>query len=149
MTKTDSLDLSLPESREVRGCEISRAPLGVFLRAMKQLQAFPAQLLSAVFPGMSLQEILTVLKTGNTETMGEILFRACAVAPEQAIKLVGAVTGIPAEKLEDDPKIGLDGLAEIVTAWVEVNRIENFTQAATGLLQRFRAQKGTSTGSST
>ena len=151
MANIDSLDLSLPESRKVCGYEITRAPLGAFLRAMKQLQDFPAQLAEAVFPGMDLQDVLLALKTGNTGIMSRILIRACTVAPEHALKLIAELTGIPMERLENDPQISLDGLGEIVEAWVEVNRLVNFMQAATGLLQKFRAQKemGGSTGFNT
>ncbi len=42
MAKISSLEMSLPESRQVRGYEITRAPLGAFLQAVKQLQDFPS-----------------------------------------------------------------------------------------------------------
>ena len=45
-------------------------------------------------------------------------------------ELLAALTGIPEEQLLNDPGIGLDGLMEILNAWLEVNNIENFISAA-------------------
>ena len=41
--------------------------------------------------------------------------------------------------LRDDPGVGLDGLMEMIEAWLEVNNLENFIRAARALWQRARA----------
>ena len=143
MMKMDSIDLSMPQKRTVRGYELTRATLGVFLQAIRRAEGFPAEMLNLLFPGMSLPEILLLLKDCNSEAMGQILSRALVVVPEQAISMIADITGIPEERLTNDPAIGLDGLAELLSVWYEVNRIENFTQTAADLLQKIRSrQKG-------
>ena len=136
------VESSTSQGCTVRGCEINRAPLGVFLQALKQVQDSPARLLEAAFPQMDLREILLALKSCDTEMIGQIFTRMMMIVPEQAIKLAAKLTMVPENKLKSDPDIGLDGLAEIMTAWFEVNRIESFLEDARGLYQKLRAQKG-------
>ncbi len=149
MSKTDSIGLSLPQSQTVRGYEIHRAPLGTFLQTVKQLQDFPEQMMKSLFPGMDLQAILLALKTSDSDFLGKLIVRALSIVPEQALKLIAKLTDIPETKLKSDPQIGIDGLAEIVLAWFEVNQIENFMRTASGLLAKTKAlvAKEANTGS--
>lgn len=143
MSKTmESINLSLPQSRNVRGYEISRAPLGAFLQAIKQLQDFPELLMRSLFPDMNLQEILLALKTSDADFLGQAFVRILSIAPEQALRLIARLTGVPENKLKSDPDIGVDGLMDIVVAWYEVNQIENFMRAARSLWTRTKALAG-------
>lgn len=137
--KEDSVTLSLPQSRKVRGYQVRRLPLGEFLKAMEALQNAPGEALEAVFPELGLEGMLGLLKTADSRMLGALLAKAMTTLPRQALALVAALTLIPAEQLLDDPAIGLDGLVEMAEAWMEVNRIENFMQAAARLMQKVRA----------
>ena len=133
-------NLSLPQCRKVRGYTIKRMPIGAYIAALEKLQSFPAEAMEAVFPGMNADEILKQLKTIDTAMIGQIAVRAFTALPKHAAALVAALTEIPEDKLLNDPAIGLDGLAEIIDAWLAVNKIENFIRAARKLIVRTKVQ---------
>ena len=140
MSKFTSFDLSMPQSRTVRGCEINRMPFGAFMQAIKLVEGFLPQMLEVVFPEMGVPEAVLALKSRDRDVLGQALARVLMVVPEQAVKLISKLTMIPEDKLKADANISLDGLGEIMNAWYEVNRIESFFGSALGLYQRLRAQ---------
>lgn len=145
--KRTSATLSLPETRKVRGYIIRRMPIGKYLEAMNTLQDMPEQLLRALFPDMGLMELLANLKTMDADGLQQLVGRALAVAPEYIVKLIASLAGIdPLDMLEDE-RIGLSGLMEIVTAWLEVNEIENFMHAARSLWGKAKKVAAAKTGS--
>lgn len=133
-SKKSSVNLSLSQNRKVRGYEIKRMPIGAYLTALEELKNFPQQALELLFPEMGLDEILDKLKTVDTALIGQLMLRAMASLPQYGVALVAKLTGIPEERLLTDEGIGLDGLAEIVEAWLEVNQIENFILAVRRVL---------------
>ncbi len=140
-------NLSLPGVRKVRGYEIKRMPIGAYIAALEKLQNFPAEAMAAVFPGMDADAILKSLKAVDTAMIGQLAVRAFTSLPKQAAALIAELTSIPEDKLLNDPDIGLDGLVEIIGAWLEVNNIENFIAAARSLMARAKTQAaGTSKG---
>lgn len=145
--KKNSVSLSLPEAHTVRGYQIKRMPIGVFLQAMRGLQDFPAKALDGIFPGMRLEEILASLKVCDTALIGQMIVRALGVVPDEAVALLANITGIPAKDLLTDENIGLDGLLEIIDAWIEVNGLENFMNAARALLAKVKGMTAAGTGS--
>jgi len=130
MAKQDSITLSLPQSREVRGCVIKRMPLGAYLSALQTLKDFPQETAAKLIPEGDIGTLLERLKHIDRQMLTELFLNALAVLPEQMIALIAKLTGIPSKKLLTDTDIGLDGLAEIVDAWLEVNGAENFFRAA-------------------
>lgn len=137
--KKNSLSLSLPKTRTVRGYAIRRMPLGAFLTAMEQLQDFPALLMEGLFPGQTADQIFAQLRTCTGAMLVDLLARAMTVAPVQVLNLIASLTGIDEDRLREDEAVGLNGLVDILTAWLEVNEIENFTRAARGLWARAKA----------
>lgn len=146
-TRPDSISVSLPKTRKARGYTITRMPLGAYLQALKEIQDFPKEAVEAVFPGMSLDAILATLKSCDTDMIGQMFVRLLTVLPERAIMLISALTGIEEAALLEDADIGLDGLAEIVTVWLEVNQIENFTRAARALTDSVKGMLAAKSGS--
>ncbi len=146
-TTESTIRLSLPVPRTVRGYEIRRMPLGVFLQAMTQLQDFPQKAIGAMFPNQGLDEILLSLKNCDSAMIGQLLVRALTVVPQEAMTLLAKLTLIPQQQLLDDEAIGLDGLAEILDSWLEVNQIENFISAARQLLAKAKVMAAASNGS--
>lgn len=146
--RKSSVSLSLPVTRTVRGYDIKRMPLGAFLSAMEQLQDFPALLMDGLFPGQSVESIFAQLKACTSDMLVDLLAKALTVAPKQVIGLMASLTGIGENRLLEDGDIGLAGLVEILTAWLEVNEIENFTRAARQLWERAKTLAGGKGGSS-
>lgn len=134
-----TVELSLPQSRTVRGYEMRRLPIGAFLRALDALEHAPDTLMAACFPGMSAAQAWAQLRTLDAQALLGALMRAAAAAPREAVRLISALTGAPEEALIEDPAVGLDGLAEMLLALWELNRMENFIKAARALTDRARA----------
>lgn len=143
----DSAALSLKESEMVRGYEIRRLPLGEYLRALDALRQAPRTLLAACFPGEDAAQVLARLAKIDADGLGELMLRAMAVVPGEAVRLIAQLTGVPEEKLLGDPQIGLDGVAQMMEAFWRINGLGNFTQAARRAAAAVRAGIGR-TGSS-
>ena len=129
MNKT-STQLSVMKDRVVRGYAVKRLPLGEYLRAMDMLSETPERLMSSCFPGMDAAQVLAQLRSIDKEMLTALIIRMMSAAPKEAVQLVAILTGVPKEALHDDPNIGLDGLAEMIEVFWEINGIENFIKAA-------------------
>lgn len=126
----NSIDLSLPRSVMVRGCEVRRMPLGKYLQAVSLLEAFPRALAEKLTPEGDLAGALDALKGLDRGKLIDLALKALAVVPDQALELIAELTDISKERLLQDETIGADGLLEILDAWLTVNDTENFIQAA-------------------
>jgi hypothetical protein len=114
-------------------------PLGAFLEATEKLQNLPGELLSVCFPGQPPAAVLEQLANLDETTLQSMISNALVAAPKHVVPVVAELSGIPEEKLIGDPDIGLDGLAEIVDAWIEVNGIVNFIGAARTITGKVKA----------
>lgn len=135
----NTIRLSLPSTRRVRGYTVRRMPLGAFLSALETIQDIPGELMRRLFPDKDLADILPELKSCDSSALSELLLRLLTVAPALLIELVAELTGIQQDALRDDPELGVDGFAELICAWVEVNGIENFIRTARTLTDKVRA----------
>lgn len=144
MATKNTASLSLPKAKQVRGYEVKRLALGGYLSAIQLLQDLPGDLLSACFPGESLGVILERFKKVDEALLQTILGNAMLTAPKHILRVAAELTGIEEEKLLEDPEIGLDGLMEILTAWVEVNRLGDFIPAIRKLVEKVRMATGSS-----
>ncbi len=125
-----SIDLSLPRSVTVRGYELRRLSLGKYLQAIGMLESFPRDVAQKLMPEGDISGVLELLKTLDRDALADLVLKALAVVPQQAVRLIAALTEIPGERLLNDEAIGADGLMEIIEAWLEVNAAENFIRAA-------------------
>ncbi len=132
----NSIDVSLPRSVTVRGCEIKRMPLGKYLQAIRLLETFPRETAEKLLPDGDLAGMLETLRTLDRGKLIDLTLKALAVVPLQAVKLIAALTDIPQERLMNDEAIGADGLMEILDAWFTVNDTETFIQAAGRVRQK-------------
>lgn len=138
----NSIDLSLPKERTVRGYTIKRMPIGAYLKALQTLQDFPRDVAAKLLPSGNVLALLEQLKKIDRATLADLAIKALTIVPEQCMGLVCQLTGIPKAKLLTDADIGMDGLAEIVDAWLEINGAENFLRAAksaTGKIAQYAA----------
>ena len=126
---------SLPGSVWVRGYEIKKMPLGAFLKALERIQSAPGAILSACFPGKSIDEILTALKALDEELLAAALATGLTTAAPMLIGMLSQLSGVPEEALLNDPAFGPDGIAELVRAVWEINNLKN-------LLAAFPKRKG-------
>ena len=132
-----SVELSLPAARTVRGYEIGRMPIGRFLRAARRIDGVPQEVLRRLFPGA--QDAARALASLDREGLIALCARALTVLPDEAVTVFAELAGLDEQALRDDPNVGLDGLLEMIEAWMEVNNLENFIGAARALWRRARA----------
>ena len=145
ITGKNSAALSVKCSETVRGYEVKRLPLGDYLRVLEALREAPGVVMRVCFPEMDAMQMLEKLRTIDAQGLTQIMLRALDVVPDEAIRLMGLLTGIPADALYADPAIGLDGAAELLEAFWRLNGIENFIRAAERMrarLQEIRSKTG-------
>ena len=107
--------------------------------------AAPQEVLRRLFPGA--QDAARALASLDREGLIALCARALTVLPDEAVRVFAELAGLDEQALRDDPNVGLDGLMEMIGAWMEVNNLENFMSAARALWQRARAGR-TGAGSS-
>ncbi len=139
----DSISMSIPEEKTIRGYAIKRLPLGAYLKALQQIQTFPRDVIARLIPDGDVGKLLEKLKGIDRSGIADLFLQAATVIPEQAMPMIAQLTGIPQKKLLTDPAIGADGLAEILDAWLEVNGAENFLRAASHAGKTIRALAAT------
>ena len=137
MAGKTSVDLSLPKARKVRGYTIERMPIGRFLAATRRLDEVPGQVLRRLFPGA--EDAVRALASLDRAGLIGLCARALTVLPDEAVRVFAELAGLDEKALRDDPNVGLDGLLEMIEAWMEVNNLENFIGAARALWRRARA----------
>ncbi len=142
MAAKNTVKLSLPAAQTVRGYEIKRMPLGPMLDAIETLRELPGDLLKICFPGQDAGQILKQLKSFDSDMLITAFGNALTIAPKHTIKVFAELCGVPEEAFIKDANIGADGLLEMVTAWIEVNGIENFIKAVRPLVEKIRAAAG-------
>lgn len=138
----DTLSLSLPPEREVRGYAVRKLPLGAYLRAMQALCALPDTLLAALFPDRDASAALQSLRSLTPEAAVPLLTRALAAAPKPLFKALSLLSGVSENALMNDPALGADGLLELLNAVIEVNGLANFIPAARATLARLTTAAG-------
>lgn len=135
----NSIHLSIPQSRTVRGYEIRRLPLGKYLQMIDALSGLPQELMRAAYPGKTEMQALAELKILTANDIPALFLRLMTAMPVRAMQLLSLATGIDEETLKSDERIGLDGAAEMVEAVIEVNGLTNFLQAARAITAQVRA----------
>jgi hypothetical protein len=141
VAKPDTVGLSIPKARMVRGYEIKRLPLGGYLKALDAAQTLPGELMAALLPGETMATLPLRLGLMDQDDMARLAARALALLPGKVLPLLADLTGIPMDRMTDDPELGLDGLMEVLTAFVQVNGLTNFPAAVRGLTTALRTAR--------
>ena len=126
-----------PAARTVRGYELGRRPIGRFLRAARRIDGVPKEVLARLFPDA--EDAVRALASLDRAGLIGLCARAVTVLPDEAVRVFAELAGLDEKALRDDPNVGLDGLLEMIEAWMEVNNLENFIGAARALWRRARA----------
>lgn len=144
MAKT-STQLSVQSEKMVRGYAVKRLPLGKYLAAIDAMREMPEAVMGALFPDMKAMDMLALLRRLDKNALAGLLLRALTVVPPEAVRLISVLTGVPEDALLNDPAIGLDGAAEMLETFWELNGIENFIRAAERMaaqVKQLRAKTG-------
>ena len=129
----DKTRLSIPKVRKVCGYEIKKMPIGRYLEAMEEISEFPSGLIDECFPGMELHEIIEKLAAFDEKMLKAVVTNALTKAPRYFVGFTARLIGVREEDLLNDENVGLDGLAEIIEAFIEVNRLGKFAASAVRL----------------
>lgn len=120
---------SVPKARKVCGYTIQRLPFGAYLQAAERLPGLLSETAKECFPGMEPADVLEMLKHIKESEIAALVTRIVAVAPKHLLGIVSDLSGIPEERLMNDPEIGASGLLEIIRALWEVNNLKNVAAA--------------------
>ncbi len=124
----DFLRRSIPKKSTIHGIEIKKLPLGAYLDAIESVKNIPEILLNQTFPGMSSEQIFAKLKKMDEKALSDILGNLVVQIPDQAIRFLSNLIGVPYETLRDDPEIGLNGIKDIIKEFWRVNDMSDFFQ---------------------
>lgn len=131
--KTDkSVRISLPEKRILHGVEITKLPIGRYVRAMQFLENLPKILFGDIIPesgGMA--EFILRLIESDRKTLEETLGRLILKVPEEICRFISELLRIPEERLLDPdcPEgLTLTELSEILIAFRDMNDLSDFFQ---------------------
>jgi len=136
--KADKAGLSVPRSRRVCGYEIRKMPIGKYLAAINEISAFPDEFIGTCFPDMEFKEIVDRVAAFDEKMLRVCVANAFTNAPRFAVEFVARLTDIEPERLLNDENIGLDGLADIVNAFIEVNDLGKFITGLATARQKLR-----------
>lgn len=125
---------SLGTDKTVRGYTIKRLHLGGYVLALDALGNLPEDAMKQVLPEGALSDL-------TVESLMGVLTRALRVVPEYAIRFCAQLLEVDEAELKENREIGLDGLMELLNAWVELNGVENFIKAASMLKEKWTAAK--------
>ena len=117
------IGLSVGKSKKVCGYEIKKMPIGAYLRALEKVNNLPTDFMEKFFPGKSLDDLLKELSEIDKDGVQALVTAVFVAAPKYILGLISELSGIDEAELEGNPDIGLDGLIEIVTTVIEVNRL--------------------------
>ena len=134
----NTIRASVPKSKTIHGYEIKRMPLGAYLEALDMIKTAPAELLEILFPGQSASAAIAAMKRVTDDDILAMFGRFMAAVPRMAFEMIGKLTGIPSERLLNDPNIGLNGLMDICKAFLEVNEVENFLRGVPPVVERLK-----------
>lgn len=132
-TNKDKASVSLPKAKKVCGYEIKKQPIGTYLQTLEILTTMPADFMATCFPNKEPGEILEQLTTIDKNGLMELITGVCVAAPKYIIEIVAELTSIDKETIINDENIGIDGLLEIIEAFIEVNNLGKSLQSAVAL----------------
>lgn len=135
----DKAKLSLGAGKSVCGIEIKKLPIGAYLKALERIKEIPGEFLDTVFQGRNFNEILNELGSIDNDDLKALLGSMMFAAPKYIVAVVAELTGVDEKRLIEDEAIGLDGLVEIIDAFIEVNRLGKFISQARGLFTKIKA----------
>jgi plasmid maintenance system antidote protein VapI len=129
-----SLGVTLPKGKRVHGIEVKKVPIGVYLAAMRELEELPGQIISELFPGTSVTDIMAQLMELTDESLIRIITRLLVIAPEYAVNTLAAVIGADKDVIKNTltPK----EFCDVIKAYWAMNDMTDFFADVSGLIKR-------------
>ena len=128
---------SFPRERILFGVTIRKLRLGRFLEALDLLAGLPGHLLTACFPGRTLDGALLTLSACDGEGLRALLSTALHVAPREIVRVFAGLVDVLEEELLENEEIGPVELLQIFEAFAEVNGLGNFMMPAHRIIRLF------------
>lgn len=125
-----SLELSIPETKELHGVKIVKLPVARYILALNTLENLPKIIVSELIgEAGSAKVLLEKLSNGDTSFIEAVLVRLVKTVPKELCRLLSELLGIPQERLLDvdcDVPLTLNELIEVVIAFIELNDLSDF-----------------------
>ena len=131
-----SVRKSIPGVKVVHGVTVRKLPIGAFIDAVESIKELPGTLLRRLYPDYSADEALLMLKNIKADSMLELIAKAAAILPEELVLFCSQLLEVPAERIRDE--MTPIELAEIISAFWEVNELSNFIMTLKGVIAKIR-----------
>lgn len=130
----DAASLSMPEEKTVHGVLIRKLPNGAYIKALNKIQDMPEVIMRGCFPGMTPDDILEQFENISVDMLPVLAGKLLANVPEQFLKFIAELTGIPIETLMEKltPAETLDILLDM---W-ELNNLTDFFEKLKGKVMK-------------
>ena len=138
MFKRTKQALSLPAEMDVHGIKIRKMPIGAYVDALQKVQELPTDFLAACFPDKTLQEIIDEFSKLDEGGLISLLMTLISTAPRYVVKVIAELCDVDEAVLWNDPEIGIDGLVNIVTAFIEVNKLGESISGVKGSIMKIK-----------
>lgn len=145
--KDKSIKMSLPRCRELYGVKIVKLPIARYVSALSTMENLPHIIASELLPETeSIEELLEKLTAADSETIETVTVKLITTIPKELCRLLSELLDIPEERLLDknckNPLLPNE-LAEIITAFWEVNDMSDFFGNVRKLKKRLTARNQT------
>lgn len=130
--KNTSTSMSLPKSKTVHGIEVKKVPIGIYLTALRELEELPEQIISELFPGKTISDVIADLVTLTADKMVKLLIRALIIAPEYIIGALAVILGVDKALIA---KLTPNEIWDVGEAYWKMNDMTDFFARVSGLIK--------------
>ena len=130
---SSSVKKSVGASKVVHGVTVRRLPIGAYLSAIESMGDLPENLLSRLFPELSLDEAFLKLKHLRTDTLLHIVGKGAAVLPQEFLSFFSNLLGVSVEVITD--KLTPAEFMDVLSEFLKINDISNFIQSVKGVVR--------------
>lgn len=129
-----STNVTLPKGKIVHGVEVRKVPIGQYLIAMRELEELPAQLISELFPGKTVTDIMAELTKLTNDSLITIVTRLLMIAPEYVVNTISLILGVDKDVIKNTltPK----ELCDVIREYWALNDMTDFFADVSGLIKK-------------
>lgn len=130
-----SVNMSLPEEKDVHGVIIVKAPMGRYIQSLKDLADLPEIIADKLFPGQKASEIFAMFVGIDRDGLITLATRLMTIMPDTAVETLCKLMGVDYDVImnEKTPKQFVD----IVKAWWAMNDMSSFFADVWGPLKKW------------
>ena len=144
--KNKSAGMSLPRVSKIHGIEIKKVPIGQYIAAMREMEDLPSVIISELFPGQNMAEIISGLTSADEGFAISLLGKLLVVLPERLVEAVCEILSLDNDMVMNT--LTPNELLDVLKEFWELNDLTDFFKSVSGLLKiKLPAQKiGSSDG---